>query len=112
MLDEVGKIERTAALLMDRAYADQKTRMLAWELHFKPVVPPKRNMRHPWEYDQELYKQRNEVDWMFRRLKGFRLIATRYDKTDVMFSAGISLALILIALNSMNRLLGALQDSP
>jgi len=39
-----------------------------------PVVPPKSNRREPWEYDRELYKKRNQVERLFRRLKGFRRI--------------------------------------
>jgi hypothetical protein len=61
LMEEVGPIERPAAVLMDRAYADWKTRYTAWKLRFKPVVPPKRNMKYQWEYDRALYKRRNEV---------------------------------------------------
>jgi transposase len=39
------------------------------------------------------------VERLFRRLKGFHRLATRYDKLDVMFSAYLFLALIYIALN-------------
>jgi transposase len=70
---------------MDRVYADTKTRLTAWELGFNPVVPPKRNMQYQWEYDRALYKRRNEVERLFRRLKSFRAIATRYDKNDRSF---------------------------
>jgi IS4 transposase len=35
-----------------------------------PVVPPKSNRREPWDYDRELYKKRNQVERLFRRLKG------------------------------------------
>jgi transposase len=43
-----------------------------------------------------LYKRRNEVERMFRRLKAFRRIAARYDKLDLMFSSFICLALCVI----------------
>ena len=43
-------------LLMDRAYEDDKTRTLAQQQGFIPVVPPKKNRKKPWEYDKELYK--------------------------------------------------------
>jgi hypothetical protein len=39
-----------------------------------PVVPPKSNRRGPWNHDCELYKKRNHVERLFRRLKGFRRI--------------------------------------
>ena len=47
---------------------------------------------------KELYKRRNEVERLFRRLKGFRRVFTRYDKLDEMFTAFILLALIYEAL--------------
>jgi transposase len=39
-----------------------------------PIVPPKSGRLHPWDYDHALYKKRNEVEPLFRRLKGFRRI--------------------------------------
>jgi len=86
-------------LIMDRAYEGENTRELASELGFIPVVPPKRNRNSPWEYDKELYKLRNQVERLFRRIKRFRRIFTRYDKLDIMFSAFIFLALILDSLS-------------
>ena len=49
-------------------------------------------------YDYELYKRRNEVERLFRRVKAYRKIFTRYDKLDVVFLALISFALIVEAL--------------
>ena len=81
-------------LLMDRAYEGNETRQLALDLGFVPVVPPKENRINQWEYDRELYKRRNEVEHLFRRLKGFRRIFSRFEKLDVMFLGFISFALI------------------
>ncbi len=66
-------------------------------------MPPKSNRLRPWKYDKELYKKRNEVERLFRRLKGFRRIFTRFDKLDVVFMFFIHFALIVQALNSVNR---------
>ena len=71
---------------------------LASALGFAPIVPPRQNRTAPWEYDRELYKRRNEVERLFRRLKGFRRIFTRYDKLDVLFLGFIVFALIVEAL--------------
>ena len=49
----------------------------------------------PWEYDRVLYKRRNEIERLFRRLKGFRRLFSRFDKLDVMFIAFINFALIV-----------------
>lgn len=86
---------------MDRAYEGEETRQLALELGFIPVVPPKRNRLTTWAYDQQMYKRRNEVERLFRRLKGFRRIFSRFEKLDVMFTAFINFALIVEALRQL-----------
>jgi len=86
------------ALIMDRAYEGDETRQLVLRLEMTPVVPPKVTRLNPWEYDRELYKKRNEVERLFRRLKGFRRIFSRFEKLDVMFIAFIHVALIFDAL--------------
>ena len=80
---------------MDRAYEGQQTRQLALDLGFIPVVPPKSNRITPWAYDRERYKRRNQIERLFRRLKGFRRIFSRFEKLDVMFVAFIHFALIV-----------------
>ncbi len=85
-------------LIMDRAYEGDETRQLALELGFNPVVPPHPNRVRPWSYNRALYAKRNEVERLFRRLKGFRRIFSRFDKLDVMFMAFIHFALIVEAL--------------
>jgi transposase len=83
---------------MDRAYEGNETRALAASLGYRPVVPPRRNRREPWEYDKELYKKRNEVERFFRRYRRFRRVCTRYDKLDRMFKLHFLIALIHDAL--------------
>jgi transposase len=83
---------------MDRAYEGDETRQLALDLGFVPVVPPKSNRLTPWEYDRAMYRRRNEIERLFRRLKGFRRIFSRFEKLDVMFVAFIHFALIVEAL--------------
>ena len=72
---------------MDRAYEGNETRQLALKLGFEPVVPPLKTRLEPWVYDQEMYKRRSEVERLFRRLKGFRRIFSRFEKLDVIFSS-------------------------
>ncbi len=92
-----------AKVIMDKAYEGDETRQLVFDLGMEPVVPPKSNRLSPWEYDRELYKKRNEVERLFRRLKGFRRIFSRFDKLDVIFKFFIQLALIADTLISVNR---------
>ena len=83
---------------MDRANEDDLTRELAVKQGFTPVVPPKKSRKNPWDYDQEIYKRRNAVERLFRRIKRFRSVFTRYEKLDVMFIAFITIALITDAI--------------
>ena len=45
------------------------------------VIPPRSNRKTPIEYDREAYKRRNLIERCVNRLKQFRRIATRYEKT-------------------------------
>ena len=71
-----------------------ETRRIARERGVTPVAPPKANRKNKWDYDRELYKLRNEVERLFRRIKGCRRIYTRFDKLDVMFLAFLNFALV------------------
>lgn len=88
---------------MDMAYEGNETRGLASLLGFRPVVPPNPLRRRPWRFSKALYRQRNHVERLFRRLKGFRRVFTRYDKLDAIFRAFVCVALAWLALNSVNR---------
>ena len=85
LLRGLGPVKGGPRLIMDRTHEGDETRQLALDFGFEPVVPPKKNRLSPWEYDREIYKRRNEVERLFRRLKGFRRIFTRYDKLDALF---------------------------
>jgi transposase len=60
------------------------------------VIPPKSNIREPWECDYYRYKERHLVECFFNKLKHYRRIATRYDKLSAMFQAFTYLACIMI----------------
>ena len=98
LLAALGPLPEPLPLLLDRAYEDDQTRQLALDFGWIPVVPPKRTRLEPWEYDRVLYRRRNEVARLFRGLKGFRRIFSRFDKLDVMFLAFLHFALIVEAL--------------
>jgi transposase len=50
------------------------------------------------EYDCALYKKRKVIERLFRRLKGFRRIFSRFEKLDVLFLGFLTFALIFEAL--------------
>ena len=85
-------------LIIDRAYEGNETRQLVLELGMITVVPPKSNRIDPWNYDRALYRKRNEIERLFRRLKGYRRIFSRFEKLDVLFLGFLSFAFIVEAL--------------
>jgi transposase len=95
LLQSLGSIDEPLHLLMDKAYEGDETRQLAPDLGFIPVVPPKSNRLEPWTYNREMYKRRNEVERLFRRLKGFRRVFSRFDKLDIVFLGFVHFALIV-----------------
>jgi len=98
LLDDIERLSEQIYIIMDRAYEGDGMRTKVIEKGFIPVVPPKKNRIEPWEYDKERYKERNEIERYFLRLKRFRKIFTRYDKLDIMFTGFIYFAIIIDSL--------------
>ena len=98
LLQAGGSVPAGLLLIMDSAYEGDETLRLARELGYTPVVPPNPNRLNPWDYDQVAYRRRNEIERLFRRLKGYRRVFCRFDKLDVLFTGFIVLALIVEAL--------------
>ena len=98
LLRNLPPLPEDLPVLMDGAYQDNQTRQLVLDLGWVPVFPPAANRIEPWEYDRALYKKRNEIERLFRRLKGFRRIFSRFEKLDVLFLGFLHFALIADAL--------------
>lgn len=56
------------------------------------VIPSTKNRKIARKYDRILYKERNQIERLFNKLKNFRRVATRYDKLDIAFHSFICLA--------------------
>ena len=75
------------ALLADKAFdADWLLQDLD-ERGATAVIPPKTNRKIQRNYDAEVYKWRHLVENYFAKIKEFREVATRYDKTDCSYTA-------------------------
>jgi transposase len=83
---------------LDLACGGDETRQLVLSLGMVPVVPPKSNRIDPWRYDRTLYKKRNEIERLFRRMKGYRRIFSRFEKLDLLFLGFLAFAFIVEAL--------------
>jgi transposase len=62
------------------------------------VIPPKKNRRCPREYDKQLYKERNLAERFINRIKQYRRVATRYEKTARNFLGFVHVAAIMVLL--------------
>ncbi|MBC6473145.1 MAG: transposase, partial [Hormoscilla sp. GM102CHS1] len=97
-----------SALLAARAYdADERVRFFGPSADRKrlekdqcsAVIPSKANRKVPYPDDKYLYKARHLIENFFAKLKQYRGIATRYDKTASNLLGAIYLAATVIWLN-------------
>ena len=86
------------SVVADKAYDSDDLRQTIKKKKAKAVIPSRKGTRRR-RHDKTLYKIRNEIERFFNRLKHYRRIATRYDKTDESFLGFLSLAALLLNLN-------------
>jgi transposase len=87
-------------LIADKAFdADERVIILLADKNKAVVIPPKANRKIVRAYDRDLYKARHLIENFFAKLKQFRAIATRYDKTAKNFLAAVYLTASAIWLN-------------
>jgi transposase len=87
-------------LIADKAFdADERVIQPLAAAGKTAVIPSKANRREPRDYDRHLYKARHLIENFFAKLKQFRGIATRYDKTARNFLGAVHLAAAAIWLN-------------
>lgn len=84
------------AVIADKAYdADPLIERIA-ATGAEAVIPPRRNRTEQRAYDANLYADRNKVERLFNRLKHYRRVATRYEKTAGSFLAMVQVAAIMM----------------
>ena len=85
-----------AAVLADTAYDSDAFREVIAQKGAQAVIPnnPTRTKKHP--LDAHLYAERHLVECCFSRLKQFRRVATRYEKTASNYRAVVTLAAIVL----------------
>ncbi|BDU78756.1 hypothetical protein METESE_37140 [Mesoterricola sediminis] len=80
----------------DRAYDGNPVRKAIEAMGATAVIPPHPRRKNPAAWDSHLYKARHAIEHGFAKLKQFRALATRFDKTARSFSAQVALACIVI----------------
>jgi transposase len=81
-----------AHVLADKAYDADWIRDLIEDQGCTPHIPPRRNRYDGITYSKTKYKKRNLIERCFNKLKQFRHIATRYDRSPLNYLAMIKLA--------------------
>ena len=86
------------ALIADKAFDNNTIRRTLDDRGALAVIPSKADRKVRIPYDVDMYRWRHLVENYFAKIKEFRRIATRYDKTDTSFEAMIQIAATAIAL--------------
>nr|WP_318205878.1 IS5 family transposase [Streptomyces sp. SCL15-4] len=98
---------RPDRVIADKAYSSRGFRAYLRQRGIAHTIPEKTDQRRhrlkrgghggrPPGFDRETYRRRNTIERCFNRLKGFRGIATRYEKTATSYEAAVSLASFLL----------------
>jgi transposase len=90
--DMLGSLAAGNILLADRAYDSDALRQTLAERGAWANVKPMPNRRNVPAFSSFLYRYRNLVERFFNKLKHFRAVATRYDKTPDNYLASVKLA--------------------
>jgi len=91
--------EQVQMLLADRGYDADAVRSDIAAAGATPVIPAKLGRRHPAAHIVDAYRMRNRIERMFNKLKNWRQVATRYDKTARSFLGFVPIATAFFWIN-------------
>jgi len=85
-----------AKLLADKGYDSDRFRASIAQVGAEAVIPSNRSRSQVIPYDKHVYEDRNLVERFFNKIKHFRRIATRYEKTALSFASMLFLVGVVI----------------
>ena len=83
---------KAKAIFADKGYDADYIVAEIVKMEGEVVIPSKSNRKKPRDLDKDLYKERNLIERMFNKIKHFRRVATRYDKTAAAYLAFVTIA--------------------
>jgi putative transposase len=86
------------AVIADKAYDSDRFVGKVRAVGAEPVIPPLRCRKVLREYDRHTYKERNLAERFWNKVKQFRRVATRYEKTACNCLAFVHVASIIALL--------------
>jgi transposase len=84
------------AVVGDKGYDSRELRDALRHQDCEPCIPARSNVKNPEPYDAALYRARHAVENVFQRIKVFRRLASRFEKTKRMFFGFICCVLAAI----------------
>ena len=84
------------AVLADKGYDSNDLLKYTASLKAEAVIPAKKNRKVQRPLNRELYKDRNKIERFFSRVKHYRRIATRYEKTARNYMAMLHLVAAMV----------------
>jgi len=93
----VAAVDAPRRLIADKAYDAEHFRTWLAERRVKAVIPSTASRRTPYPIDRNAYRRRNVIERLFCKLKNWRRIATRYDRSAQNYIAALALAVVVIA---------------
>lgn len=86
---------RGTITVADKGYDSDGFRQELQRCGSRPCIPPRCNRLKPAVWNRSYYRKRHQVENLFQRLKRYRRVGTRYEKTDEHFLGFVQLAAIL-----------------
>lgn len=80
------------AFLADKGYDADTIREEIASSNIEAVIPAKSDRREPIPYDKAKYRWRNQIERLLDKLKNWRRVATRYDKTKESYFGFVAIA--------------------
>ena len=79
-------------VIADKGYDSDELVATIKDRRATAVIPPRSNRQEPRKYDRAKYKHRNLIERFVNRLKHYRRVATRYEKTARNYLSMVHLA--------------------
>ena len=92
----VGRRTRPKRVAGDKGYSHPFVRRMLRDRRITPLIPTRSDQPTDPAFDREAYKRRNVVERCVNRLKQYRGLATRYEKTAAAYHALVTLAALVL----------------
>jgi putative transposase len=83
-------------IIGDKAFDSDRFRAHVAQRNMTAVIPSNASRSRPIPHDPDLYKERHLVECFISKIKHFRRVATRYDKTIASYASFVAVAASMV----------------